>query len=267
MNEQKNPSQNPTPQKNDPAAAALKEKETSTMDSNTSKKPQESMLASLLFNLVIPIGILSKLSGEDRLGPMWALIVAIAFPVVYTAVDFAKRREYSMISILGFINVLLTGGLGLMKVEGIWFAVKEAAVPAFIGLAVFSSLRKEQPLTYALLFNDKLFDVGKIKELIHAGNHEPEFKNIMRNATLLLSCSFFLSSILNFILGITVIQSPTGTPAFNEELAKMQMLSFPVIVLPSMVFMYYALYRLYKGLNRLTGLTFEGMMAPQTKKK
>jgi hypothetical protein len=36
---------------------------------------------------------------------------------------------------LGFVSVLLTGGIGLLQLDPKWIAVKEAAVPAVIGLA------------------------------------------------------------------------------------------------------------------------------------
>lgn len=228
------------------------------------RKP-ENMLLSFLFNIIIPTGILLKASSEEFLGPKYALVTAIMFPLGYILWDVLVRRDYSIVSILGFINVLLTGGLGLMKVEGIWFALKEAAVPGVIGAAVLSSLTREKPLTYALLFNEKIFDIDKIKEKLQSPSEQSQFKDIMKLTTLLLAGSFFVSSILNFILGYLIIKSPSGSEAFNEELAHMQLLSYPVIMLPSMAVMGIALYKLFNGIKQLTGLSMEDIVIKKAK--
>ena len=101
---------------------------------------QENPLVSLLFNIAIPALILYKLSTPERLGPVWGLLAGLAFPLGYGLYDFARRRRTNFISILGFVSILLTGGFGLMELDGIWFAVKEASIPALIGLAVIGSL-------------------------------------------------------------------------------------------------------------------------------
>lgn len=230
------------------------------MNTAPKTKKQENMLHSLIFNIALPSFILMKASKEAYLGPQLALVVALAFPAIYMIYDFRKRGDYSLVSILGFINVLLTGGLGLMKVEGIWFAVKEAAVPGVIGLACLASLKREKPLTYALLFNEAVFNIARVNEELNSSDKKAGFNSIMKSTTVLLALSFFLSSILNFILAFILIKSPSGTEAFNEELAKMQLMSYPVIVIPSMLMMGFAFYKLFSGIKNLTGLTLEDIV-------
>ena len=48
--------------------------------SEPNHKP-ENPLVSLLINVLIPVGILSFLSKEKYLGPVWALVVGLAFPI------------------------------------------------------------------------------------------------------------------------------------------------------------------------------------------
>ncbi|HTO02294.1 MAG TPA: MFS transporter, partial [Opitutus sp.] len=72
---------------------------------------------------------------------------------------------------------------------------------------------------------------------------------------------------LNFALARYLLKSPGGTAEFNAELAKMHLLSWPVIVLPSMVMTMFALWRLLSGLKNLTGLTMDEIFrAPPPKK-
>ena len=58
-----------------------------------SKPPQkqESLLANLLINIVIPALILAKLSGDEWLGTKWAIVVALAFPLLYGLRDFLQN--------------------------------------------------------------------------------------------------------------------------------------------------------------------------------
>lgn len=83
---------------------------------NSRRPPKkESFFANLLMNIVIPTLILTKLSGEEHLGPTWGLIVALAFPIGYGVRDFAVNKKLNVFSALGVVSVLLTGGLSLLK--------------------------------------------------------------------------------------------------------------------------------------------------------
>lgn len=221
-----------------------------------SRKP-ENMWLNLLFNIVIPAVILSKFSSETRLGPLGALVVGIAFPLIYGIYDLIARKKWNAFSIVGVVSVSLTGGLGLMKVDGFWFAVKEAAVPLMFAVAVVATLKTPKPLVRALILNDSVVDVPKIEHALEEHNTRPAFDKLLESSTWLLAGSFGLSAVLNFILARIILQSPSGTSEFTAELGKLTWMSYPVIVVPSMGIMIYILLRLFKGIHRLTGLSIE----------
>ena len=112
---------------------------TSTPSTQADERPENPWI-SLLINIAIPAVILMKASGEDRLGPVYGLLVALAFPLAYGLTDLYRRRKVNFISALGVVSILLTGGIGLLQLDPRWIAVKEAAVPLVIGLAVVLSL-------------------------------------------------------------------------------------------------------------------------------
>jgi hypothetical protein len=227
---------------------------------------KENLLINLVFNILIPTLVLSKLSTEARLGPVVGLIVALAFPLGYGVWDFLERRKTNFISILGFISVLLTGGLGLMQVSGMGFAIKEAAVPAVIGLAVMVSLKTKTPLVRTMLYNDQVIDVGRVDAVLSEKGNRGDFDRLMVQASWLLAFSFLVSAALNFGLARYLLKSPAGTAEFNAELGKMHFLSWPVIVIPSMAMMMFALWRLLAGIKRITGLELEAIFkAPPPK--
>jgi len=221
---------------------------------------RENVLLSLGINIAIPAVILMKASGENALGPVGGLIVALAFPLTYGVVDFARRREWNIVSILGFVSVLLTGGIGLLQLDPKWIAVKEAAVPAIIGIAVVLSLRTRFPIVRTFLYNDKIIRVQEVDEaLARRGNHAA-FDRTLVNASWMLAGSFFVSSVLNFVLAKLIVKSQPGTTAFNEELGRMTALSYPVIVVPSMIIMIAALWYLFNRIQRLTELDLEQIL-------
>ncbi len=211
----------------------------------------------ILFNIAVPALILYKLSSEHRLGPAWALVLALCFPVGYGVFDFWAKRKANAISILGFVSILLTGSFGLMKLDGIWFAVKEATIPSLMGIAVVASLKTRYPLVKTLLYNERVIDVEKVGHELKARGTEPNFERLLFGTTWLLAASFALSAVLNFGLAVYILKSPAGTEEFNQELGKMTAMSYPVIVLPCMVVTMIALWRLLSGIKKLTGLDLD----------
>ena len=105
-----------------------------------------SPLIELLVTLVIPSLILMKLSGPENLGAVQALLLALAFPLFWGARDLWRRRKLNLFATLGLVSVLLTGGIGLLQLDTRWLAVKEAAIPGLIGLAVAISALTRYPL-------------------------------------------------------------------------------------------------------------------------
>lgn len=219
--------------------------------------PRENPLVNLVCNLVLPTIVLMKFSGDRWLGPFWGLLVALSFPLGYGIYDFVRRRKTNLLSILGFISVLLSGGLALAKVGGFWFAVKESLLPAVIGLAVLLSLRTRRPLVRELIYNDALIDVPRVEAALAERGHREAFEGLLRRASIGLACTFLASAPANYLLALRILQSPPGTEAFNAELARMNWLSMLVIALPSTVALMVVFWRLLDGLGRLTGLTHE----------
>ena len=188
------------------------------------------------------------------------LIIALCFPVIYFIYDYFKRQKYNFISILGLISVLLTGGIGILNIPTQWFAVKEAAIPALIGIAVVVSLKTRYPLIRTLLYNPDVLNVDKVHAALVAHQSEAAFEKLLSKCTYLLATSFLLSAVLNFILARSIVVSPSGSDAFNAEVSKMMAWSWPVIVIPSMVIMMFTLYLLLNGIHKMTGLKLEDVL-------
>ena len=55
---------------------------------------KENPIINLLCNVVIPSLILTKLSGPEKLGQVNALIIALAFPIIYGGWDFISKKKF-----------------------------------------------------------------------------------------------------------------------------------------------------------------------------
>lgn len=226
-------------------------------------KKTENFFVNLLCNLALPIMVLKYLSADDRLGPLYGLIVALVFPIGYFLYDLSKRKNVNVISIFGFLNILLTGGIGLMEAEPKWVVIKETAMPLMIGILVLATAGRKNSLLKTFLFNDQIFDVEKIESHISTPEKRKSLESHFKVANWLLVFSFIVSAVLNFILASMIVKSAGGTEAFNQEIATLTWVSWLVITAPTMAILIYALWRLVKGLKTLTGLDFEGLLHAQ----
>ena len=227
----------------------------------TASQPESGkMFKNIIFTVIIPSLILSKLSTDDRLGPTVAFLVALSFPLFFGLKDVISKRKANFFAIFGLLNVGITGGLGLLQMDGIWFAVKEAAFPLALGIGVIASQWTKSPIVHSLILNESIFDLPKIKGRLEQYNRTLEFNQLTARVTWLFAGSFFLSAILNFGLARYVLRSPTGTPEFNAELGQMTALSLPVISLPVIIFTLGVFWHLFSKLSTLTKLPKEELL-------
>ena len=222
---------------------------------NAAPPRRENPLLSLLLNIVVPVIILTRFSGDEWLGPVNGLLVALAFPLAYGLFDFYQRRTFNFLPVIGVVGILLTGGIGLLKLDPKWIAVKEAGVPLAIGLVVLGSLKTRWSLLSMLL--NQVLDTAAVDAALAARGTRAAYERRLVNATFIVVSSFFLSAVLNYILARLVVVSTPGSTAFNEELGKMTALSFPVISVPAIIILTIAIVYTVVGIRKFTGMEME----------
>lgn len=234
----------------------------------TTNQPESGqMLKNLMYTVIIPSLILSTLSTEERLGPTVAFLIALSFPLAFGLRDIITKRKANFFAIFGLLNVGVTGGLGLLQMDGIWFAVKEAAFPLVLGIGVILSQWTKSPVVHSLILNENIFDLPKIRGRLEQYNRVLEFDQLTYRVTWLFGGSFFLSAALNFGLARYVLRSPTGTPEFNAELGQMTALSLPVISLPVILFTSGVFWHLFSQLSKLTMLPKEELLVNKSQRQ
>ena len=230
-------------------------------------KPEkkENSLLSLLLNVVLPGLILNYLSNPDRLGPLNALFVAISLPIGYAIYDAYVRRKLNFFSVVGFISVLLTGILAFPK-DPFWFALKEAVIPIVFASAIMVSHKWGKPLIRLFLWNPDILDTERVEAKLAKDGHTANFNKLLFQSSLLLSTGLLFSAVANFFISMYLLD---GTDGGSEErmkaVGKQTWITYLVIGVPLMGIMLLALWRLFKGIEKLTGLTMEDLLHGQAK--
>lgn len=226
---------------------------------------KENGFLNLIFNIIIPVLILNKLS--KFIGPVNALILALLFPLGYGAYDLFQRKKTNALSVLGLLNVLLTGGLAVIGLGGIWFAIKEAAFPGLIGVFVFGSSFTKRPLIETIFLNPAMMKIDLLEQRLQEHGKQQEFHHHLKNTTRWFSLSFVFSSLANFFLARYIftdidpsLSGDAHSLALNEQIAKMTTWSMAIIMVPSMIFLLGVFWYLMRGVKKHAGLSMEELL-------
>ena len=242
-------------------------------------KKKDNPILSLSCNILIPVIILKNgnvwinkiLIQFDRDEWVYKLLIsvdissivffiALICPVIYFFYDFLNRKNINLISILGFINILLTGGIGIFGARfGLsknWFILKEGMLPILIGLMLFIMSKYRQSSFKNILLNKVLFDNDKISISIKE-DMRYEFEYIVRKAGYHLIAGFFISSIIQFGLAFLIVVSNPGESSFNKEVSTMTWVSYVAVLLPTMLIVGKGYLGLISGIEKITGLKKE----------
>ncbi|MCV2886071.1 MFS transporter [Aestuariibacter sp. AA17] len=230
------------------------------MNQQQPQQKQGGFLGNLAFNIIIPVVVMTNLNSEEYLGPAWSIVVALIFPIVYGLWDLKQSGKVNVFSVLGIVSVILTGGISLLELPAEYIAIKEAAIPGFIGLAVLITQRTSKPLVKLLILNDQIVNWPELNQALEDNHTADQFKKKLAVSSYIVAASFFLSSFLNYALAKIMLVSPPGTPEYTEELGKMTAMSYPVIVIPSMIMLMAALWYLFVQIKKLTGKDLEAFL-------
>lgn len=216
------------------------------------------VFSNLAFSIAIPIYILN--SAKLPFTPEVKLIIAILFPLLYGAFEWWQTRKHNFLTLLGLINVIITGGFGLLQLGGIWFSLKEATFPLLIGIFVLISGYRKAPFFGKMLMSPEVFNIAKLDEKLKDANKTDEFNNLVIRSNYFLALSFFISSLLNFIIAEQtfvpineLLDAAEKAQILNVQIALMHKRGFLGIAIPSMVMMLGLLMYYFKQVEKITG--------------
>lgn len=234
-------------------------------------KKKTSTFNELIYNILLPTVILNY--GTKVLGDKYAvpvLIGALAFPLGFSIMDFYQKKKVNIFGVLGFISILMTGGLALMHAEGSVMVMKETLFPLVLGLIVLIAAYTKRPLLNEVLLNPQIFEQEKLEAKIAELGRQKEFMDHLKKSNVFFAGSFLVSALLNYALAVTIFHPIDASiigdargAIINEQVAKMNALSWAVIVIPSMAFLIFVLWYVFHGIKKITGLEMKDLMREQ----
>ena len=243
----------------------------------------ENFFLSLGCNILIPVILLKRGRGwiEKYLIPEFentssfldnlivknidpiVFFIAILFPLLYFIFDLLTRKNINIISILGFVNVLLNGGIGIfgpaLGLSKNWFIIKEGMVPLIIGCVLFIMTKYKRESFHKFILNDAIFKTEKIKNNIES-NFTVQFELALEKAGKYFIAGFFISSLIQFILASVIVVSNPGDPSFNEQVSTMTWVSYLAVLVPTIFVIGRGYMQLIKDLENLTFLKKEDFL-------
>lgn len=216
------------------------------------------VVVELACTVAIPAAVMVFGSSPDRLGPLGALLIGLAFPLGYAIVSVIREGRPSALAVIAVASVLLTGGIGLFELDAGWFAIKEALIPFLLGGLVCATAPTRYALVPVLL--ERVLDGERTRSALEARGRHAAFDRAARRATVELGVVTLASGVASYLAARALVVSTTGTEAFTDEMGRYTMISFVVVGLPAMAASVWVLRRAFDALEAAAGLPLEDLI-------
>ena len=228
-----------------------------------SKAPKQlkrsSSTIQILLTFVVPLVILLRFSKQSQLGATNAMLLALAFPVAYELYNVVvSHKKPSMLSLLSIGGILVTGLISLLGLSEGWLAVRRSVPYLFGSLVILISIWIKHPLLQAAL--SRILDMERIRDAAKHAKKTTELIKIVDRAAYMLSALLLATTAASYVLTRVIITAPTQSEAFNQEYAKLRLLSLPAISLPLLIGTVAIVMYLLTKLEKLTGLDGESLV-------
>lgn len=224
----------------------------------TKRKAAVSQKNQFVAGFIIPTVILLTLSDESKLGPLYGMLLSLAFPVAIELYSVFTGRKASYISLFAIIGILLIGAISLFGLSEEWLAARRAAIYIMGGIAVLAIAR----FKYDILIRGLgyILDTPKVLVAAKTRGSSRELKRSIKGASYIFGAGLLLIGTWSYVFTLIFMTAGAGTSEFNAEYAELRILSLPLITLPFMVLVVGLLTFLLMRIEKLTGLGSEDLL-------
>lgn len=223
-----------------------------------SRKKPIAASVQLTIGFVIPTVILLFFSDESKLGPLWSMTLALAFPVTLELFSFATGRKASLISFFAIVGILLIGVISLLGLNEHWLGVRRAAIYV-AGALLIAFILRFKPLWIDRALGAVL-DMPAIRTAAREKSSLTAVEKLLRHRMWLLAGLLLVIGIWSYILTLIVMTASTGSSGFNTEYAQLRLLSLPYVSLPFLIGMVALLVSAMGKLEKLTGIESDQLL-------
>jgi hypothetical protein len=206
------------------------------------------LIIDIVMGAVIPILILERLSGPDRLGAVTAYVLAAFVPLAWVVIDlfFVTKKFNFITSYVGFSSIV-SGILAFWFVDGLLYAIKDT-VGLLLRVLVFGgSVVIARPILKYFFIQALNPDTpSKATALAHLFQ-EPGVGKSFSQATWLVVIETALAAAFNFYLNLRFVLATFGTELFNQQVAYVNAITRVVLTIPSVVVFSIAMWMMYRA--------------------
>ena len=206
------------------------------------------LILDVLLGAVVPILVLSYLTGT--LGAVPTYLLAALIPVGWVFVDlfFVTRRLNFITGFLG-LNAMVRGLLAFWFVDGLLYALKDTAGSVVVVLVFGGSLLVGHPVVRA--FAEQSLDprTPVQESALQKLFRERPVARAMVWGTALLAAVNAATGVANFLLNLRIVTATFGTETFNTQVAQVNAITRIALGIPefaawgiALSLVYYAIY-------------------------
>lgn len=214
----------------------------------------------VLFAFLIPVGLLAPGAlhlpwhAADHLGVVGAYILAGLIPAAYAVWDTLRRGSLNPFVIFALASALSGGLLSFARVDGVWFALKDAYHSALLALACAASLALGHPLFELIFYGLLSPDSPQRSALLRRALAEPPVRRRLAWATGFVLVKAVVLGVASFLVARAVVTARFGTPEFNDQVGHAHTLTFPLALVLDLLAYGGALLLVQAALNAALGL-------------
>ncbi|MEO7908479.1 MAG: VC0807 family protein [Roseiflexaceae bacterium] len=206
------------------------------------------LIIDIVMGAVIPIIILERFSGPDRLGAVTAYVLAAFVPLAWVVIDlfFVTKKFNFITSYVGFSSIV-SGILAFWFVDGVLYAIKDTVGLLLRVLLFGGSVLIARPILKYFFIQALNPDTpAKATALAHLFNNRSVARSFVW-ATWLVVIETALAAAFNFYLNLRFVLAAFGTELFNQQVAYVNAITRVVLTLPSVVIFSAAMWIMYRA--------------------
>lgn len=199
----------------------------------------------------------------DRIGAAPALVLALAFPLVWIVVGIVRNRKLDKLALLALVGIGITGGVGLLQLDARWVALKELLIPGMFAAIFLGSAAIGSPAIGGVI--GELLDRDATDAALAAKGTRPAWDGAIRRCTVEVGLVMLASGVANAALAWWMLDAAPGTPEFNTDLGRLNTVGFLCVNLPTIALAILPMQRLLTRLEGFTGRPLEELMPAAAK--
>ncbi|WP_424950081.1 VC0807 family protein [Deinococcus sp.] len=212
----------------------------------------------VLFTFVLPYALLNprpfRLPDLSRpLGTYGVYVLAGLLPTLYIVWDTARHRVLNPFAIFLLAGALSGAVVSFLRLDGVYFALKDALHSGLLVLICFVSLALRRPLFEFLFYGVVAPETPRQSGLLHTALAHPPVRRALAGATWLVALKALLLGGASYFIAISFVTLPFGTPAFNAQVASAHLWTFPLAIVLDGLFYGLAAWLTLQATRRLTG--------------